>query len=107
MSVKIAINGFGRIGRMALRVAYDWPGVEFVHINETATDAYGSAHLLNFDSAHGRWHHEAREQDGQIVIGKHAMSYSQNKHIDETNWAGLDVDVVIEATGEFRTRVSL
>ena len=107
MAIKVAINGFGRIGRMALRVAYDWPEVEFVHINEVATDAYGSAHLLNFDSAHGRWHHEAREQDDQIIIGKHAISYSQNQDIDQTNWAGLGVDVVIEATGKFRTRVSL
>lgn len=107
MSVKIAINGFGRMGRLALRVAYDWPDVEIVHINEIATDAYGSAHLLNFDSTHGRWHHEAREQDDQILIGKHAISYSQNKDIGQTNWAGLGVDVVIEATGSFRTRDSL
>ncbi len=51
--VKVAINGFGRMGRLALREAYDWPDVAFVHINETATDAEGSAHLLHFDSAHG------------------------------------------------------
>ncbi|MDG6777157.1 ArsJ-associated glyceraldehyde-3-phosphate dehydrogenase [Thiomicrorhabdus sp. zzn3] len=107
MTVKVAINGFGRMGRLALRVAYDWPEVEFVHINETATDAYGSAHLLNFDSAHGRWQHEAREDADQIVIGEHAISYSQNADIAATDWAALEVDVVLECTGKFRTRGSL
>lgn len=105
--IKVAINGFGRMGRLALRVAYDWPGIEFVHINEIATDAYGSAHLLNFDSTHGRWHHEAREDADQIIIGDHAMSYSQNPEISAVDWASLEVDVVIEATGEFRTLDSL
>ncbi|WP_028485818.1 ArsJ-associated glyceraldehyde-3-phosphate dehydrogenase [Thiomicrorhabdus chilensis] len=103
MTIKVAINGFGRMGRLALRVAYDWPGVEFVHINETATDAYGSAHLLNFDSAHGRWHHQATEDADQIVIGDHAISYTQNSAIGDTDWAALEVDVVLECTGAFRT----
>lgn len=103
MTVKVAINGFGRMGRLAMRVAYDWPEIEIVHINETATDAYGSAHLINFDSVHGRWHHQAKEQDDQIIIGGHAISYSQNKNIADTDWGAMDVDVVIESTGEFRT----
>lgn len=107
MTVKVAINGFGRMGRLAMRVAYDWPDVEFVHINETATDAYGSAHLLSFDSAHGRWPHEAHEDADQIIIGEHAISYSQNKDIAATDWAALGVDVVLECTGKFRTRESL
>lgn len=107
MTVRVAINGFGRMGRLALRVAYDWPNVEVVHINEIATDAYGSAHLLNFDSVHGRWHHQACEKGGQILIGQNAIGYSQNREIDQTDWAGLDVDVVIESTGEFRTCESL
>ena len=105
--IKVAINGFGRMGRLALRVAYDWPEIEFVHINETATDAYGSAHLLNFDSAHGRWHHEAKEDADQIIINGHAISYSQNESISATNWAALEVDLVIESTGVFRTQESL
>ena len=105
--IKVAINGFGRIGRLALRVAYDWPGIEFVHINEIATDAYGSAHLLNFDSAHGRWHHEAYEDTDQIIIGDHVISYSQYSDISVVDWATLEVDIVIEATGQFRSRESL
>ncbi|NPA72391.1 MAG: ArsJ-associated glyceraldehyde-3-phosphate dehydrogenase [Gammaproteobacteria bacterium] len=105
--IKIAINGFGRMGRLAMRVAYDWQDVEIVHINEIATDAHGSAHLLKFDSTHGRWHHDVAEQDGKIVINGHAISYSQNSQIAETDWGCLGVDVVIESTGAFRTRETL
>lgn len=107
MTIKVAINGFGRMGRLGLRVAFDWAELEFVHINETATDAYGSAHLLNFDSAHGRWHHEAVEDADQIIINGHAISYSTNKDIADTDWGALGVDVVLECTGKFRTRESL
>ncbi|MDG6773840.1 ArsJ-associated glyceraldehyde-3-phosphate dehydrogenase [Thiomicrorhabdus sp. ZW0627] len=107
MMIKVAINGFGRMGRLALRVAYDWPEIEFVHINEIATDAYGSAHLLNFDSAHGRWHHQATEYADQIMINDQVIGYSQNAQIADTDWASLGVDVVIEATGKFRTQESL
>ena len=101
--VRIAINGFGRMGRLAMRVAFDWPEIEIVHINEIATDAVGSAHLLNFDSAHGRWHNEAIEQNGQIIVGDQVIGYSMNKDVSETQWGDLNVDVVIESTGKFRT----
>ncbi len=105
--IRIAINGFGRMGRLAMRHAFDWPEIEIVHINEISTDAYGSAHLLNFDSAHGRWKHEACEKEGRIIINESVISYSSNKNIADTNWAELDVDVVIESTGEFRTKADL
>lgn len=101
--IRVAINGFGRMGRLAMRVAFDWPEVEIVHINEIATDAVGSAHLLNFDSAHGRWHHEALEKNGQIIVGDSVIGYSMNKAVSETQWGDLNVDVVIESTGKFRT----
>lgn len=54
MPIRIGINGFGRIGRLALRAAFDWPEFEFVHINDPAGDAATFAHLVNFDSVHGR-----------------------------------------------------
>lgn len=63
MKIKIGINGFGRIGRLALRAAFDWPEFEFVQINDPAGDAVTFAHLVNFDSVHGRWHHEATADD--------------------------------------------
>lgn len=67
MSTKIAINGFGRMGRLALRAAWDWPEFEIVHINEHAGDAKTAAHLLNFDSVHGKWEHEAVVDNGEFV----------------------------------------
>jgi glyceraldehyde 3-phosphate dehydrogenase len=101
--IKVAINGFGRMGRLGLRQAFDWPELEFVHINEIATDAAGSAHLLNFDSAHGRWHHEASAQNQTITIHDHAIGYSSCQNIHEFDWGALDVDVVLECTGAYRT----
>lgn len=55
MAIKIGINGFGRMGRLALRAAWEWDDVEFVQINDPAGDAATLAHLLEFDSVHGRW----------------------------------------------------
>jgi glyceraldehyde 3-phosphate dehydrogenase len=107
--IRVAINGFGRMGRLALREAFDWSQVEFVHINEIATDVVGSAHLLHFDSAHGRWHHEvtANPEEQTMAIEEQTISYSSNKDIADTDWAALNVDVVIEATGKFRTKEAL
>ena len=67
MAIKVGINGFGRIGRLALRAAYAWPEFEFVHINDPAGDAATFAHLLNFDSVHGRWHLGATNTTDSIV----------------------------------------
>ncbi|KUJ71463.1 ArsJ-associated glyceraldehyde-3-phosphate dehydrogenase [Thiomicrospira sp. WB1] len=105
MTIKVAINGFGRMGRLALREAFDRPEFEFVHINEVATDAAGSAHLLHFDSAHGRWHHETGTDGRNIVINDTLIPYTTNQAIADTDWSGADL--VIEATGEFRTRAAL
>ncbi len=59
MAIKVGINGFGRMGRLALRAAWGWPEFEFIQINDPGGDAATLAHLLNFDSVHGRWQHEA------------------------------------------------
>lgn len=101
MTIKIGINGFGRIGRLALRAAWAWPEFEFVHINDPAGDAETHAHLLNFDSVHGRWGHEASAVDGAIVIDGKRISVSHNKAIADTDWRGCDV--VIEASGKMKT----
>ena len=68
MAVEHLFNGFGRIGRLALRAAWDWPELEFIQINDPAADAVTHAHLLNFDSVHGRWSHEAVGTDDAIVV---------------------------------------
>jgi len=102
--VRVAINGFGRMGRLGLRQAFGWEGIEFVHINEIATDAAGSAHLLNFDSAHGRWQHKARAEANEIIVGDQRIGYSSHKALSDFDWGALNVDVVLECTGKFRTR---
>ena len=101
MTIKIGINGFGRIGRLALRAAWAWPEFEFVHINDPAGDADTHAHLLNFDSVHGRWGHEASAVGGAIVIEGKRITVSHNKAIADTDWRGCDV--VIEASGKMKT----
>ncbi len=65
--MKIGINGFGRMGRLALRAAWDWPELEFVQINDPAGDAATLAHLLTFDSVHGIWHHQATAEGQRDV----------------------------------------
>jgi glyceraldehyde 3-phosphate dehydrogenase len=60
MAVNIGINGFGRIGRLALRAAWDWPEVNFLHVNEVKGGPETAAHLLQFDSVHGKWERQIR-----------------------------------------------
>lgn len=100
MSIKVGINGFGRIGRLALRAAFDWPEVEFVQINDVAGDAATLAHLLEFDSVQGRWHHAVSNEGEQIVINGKVIKTSQQKSIEAVDWSCCDV--VIEATGKHR-----
>lgn len=105
MTIKVGINGFGRMGRLTLRAAWGWPEIEFVQINDPAGDAATLAHLLNFDSIHGRWAHEATANGSDIVINGQTIRTSRNKTIAETDWSGCDV--VIEASGKMRTKALL
>lgn len=105
MTMKIGINGFGRIGRLALRAAYNWEGIEFVHINDPAGNPETLAHLLNFDSVHGRWEHDALHDESSIVIGGRKISVTQNRAIAETDWS--ECDVVIESSGKMKSQTLL
>ncbi len=105
MSIKIGINGFGRIGRLAFRKAWDTAGLELVHINDPAADAATYAHLLNFDSVHGRWQHEAEAQEGRIVIGGKHIGVSTGRSISDVDWSACDV--VIEASGKMKDQAVL
>ena len=96
-TIKVGINGFGRIGRLALRAAWDWPDVEFVAINDPGADAGTLAHLLTFDSVHGRWSRDASVDGTNVVIDDHRIRVTHNRTIAETDWSGCDV--VIEASG--------
>lgn len=101
MTIKIGLNGFGRIGRLALRAAWDWPEFEFVHINDPAGDAAIHAHLINFDSVHGRWKHEATADGDDVVIQGRHIRVTANKAIADTDWSGCDL--VIECSGKMKT----
>ncbi|MEM7797049.1 MAG: ArsJ-associated glyceraldehyde-3-phosphate dehydrogenase [Cyanobacteria bacterium P01_C01_bin.118] len=99
---RIAINGFGRIGRLVCRAA--WPHLNFVHINEIAGGAVTAAHLLKFDSVHGRWgpEVEAISEDSILINGK-SVGFSTYGTPGEVPWDDLGVDIVLECSGQFRT----
>ncbi len=97
MSVRVGINGFGRMGRLGFRAGWDKNEYSIVQVNEIATDATGSAHLLKFDSVHGTWPIETTTDNNNIFIDGKTISYSSNAVIADTDWSGCDI--VIEATG--------
>ncbi len=105
MAIKIGINGFGRMGRLALRAAWEWDDVEFVQINDPAGDAATLAHLLEFDSVHGRWRYPVTANQDGIQIQEKTIRTTRNKTISETDWSGCDV--VIEASGVMKTKALL
>ena len=97
MTVRIGINGFGRMGRLGVRAGWDREGIAIVQVNEIATDASGSAHLLKFDSVHGTWSEECSADGDAMIVAGQRIAYSRNAAIGETDWS--DCDIVIEATG--------
>lgn len=105
MTIKVGINGFGRMGRLSMRAAFDWDDVEIVQINDPAGNAETFAHLMTFDSVHGKWHHEASHNDNAIIINGKKIGFSQNTKTQETDWS--QCDVVIEASGKIKTKALL
>ncbi len=101
---RIGINGFGRMGRLAFRVAWERDDIEVVHINELHGDAETAAHLLTFDSVHGRWDQEVTSSDDSISVnGGSPISYSSHANLGEVPWDEVGADIVLECTGQFRT----
>ena len=98
MSIRIGINGFGRMGRLGLRAGWGRDGISFVHINEIACNAAGSAHLLQFDSVHGSWSHACGGDGERVTIDDEVIGYSSNPALADSDWSGCDI--VIEATGK-------
>jgi len=105
MAKKIAINGFGRIGRLTLRRLLNMRGIEVVAINDL-TDNATLAHLFKYDSAHGQFDGAVRATSKSIVIkGKSIQAFSE-RNPENLPWKDLGVDVVLECTGVFRTKES-
>ncbi|AHB88585.1 glyceraldehyde-3-phosphate dehydrogenase Gap [Thermosynechococcus sp. NK55a] len=107
MGVGIGINGFGRIGRLVLRAAWGWPELDFRHINEIKGGTAAAAHLLEFDSVHGRWRQTIQAKEGAIAINDQIISFSEAKTPAEVPWQERGVEIVLECSGQFRTAEQL
>jgi glyceraldehyde 3-phosphate dehydrogenase len=101
--IRVAINGFGRIGRVFMRYALQDPNVEVVAINDL-TDEHTLAHLFKYDSVHGKYKGEVSGEKGQIKIDQHIIQCYAAKNPEELPWKALEIDVVVESTGHFTTR---
>ena len=105
--LRIGINGFGRMGRLALRAAWRWPEFAFAHINELRGDAATAAHLLTFDSVHGRWSEDVSGDEGALTIEGTSVGFSDAAVPGDVPWGSLGIEIVLECSGSFRTRESL
>ena len=103
MSIRVGINGFGRIGRNVLRASLDTPELEFVAINDI-TDAPTLAHLLRYDSVHGRLDADVHAEDDALVVNGNRIRISQERDPGKLPWKDLGVDVALESTGLFTSR---
>ncbi len=106
MSVRVAINGFGRIGRLVFKGAFNDENIEFVAINDL-TDAHTLAHLLKYDSSHGRFPDKVRFEGEYLFAGDKKVKVIAERDPVNLPWGDLGVDVVVESTGVFRTRAKL
>jgi glyceraldehyde 3-phosphate dehydrogenase len=104
MALRVGINGFGRIGRLVVRIAED-RGVplEIVAVNDI-TDAPTLAHLLKYDSVHGVWPKAGKVEDGHLLVGGRKIKVLAEKDPAKLPWKDLGVDVVLESTGKFTDR---
>lgn len=103
MAIKVGINGFGRIGRCVFKVIEKRSDIEVVSINDL-TDAKTLAHLLKYDSVHGKFDGTVEAKESSILVNGRDIPITSVKNPAELDWAGKGVDVVIEATGVFRTK---
>jgi glyceraldehyde 3-phosphate dehydrogenase len=104
---RIAINGFGRIGRLTFRAAALWPEFDWVLVNDPKADAETCAHLLNFDSVQGRWAQEAIAEGEGFRVGENRVVCTAHSKPGDVDWAAHGIDVVLECSGKFRTSESL
>ena len=103
MTIRIGINGFGRIGRMVFRAAQEFGDVEVVGINDLLDPEY-LAYMLKHDSVHGKFKGDIAVDGDTLVVNGQNIRLSAERDPAELNWGDIDVDVVIESTGLFLTR---
>lgn len=107
MPIRVAINGFGRMGKLGFRAGFDNTTYDIVHINEIASDSRCMAHLLEFDSVHGRWDRDIHHDDKAIFVEGKRISVSSHPQPADIDWSSLDIDLVIDCTGKFKTEQAL
>ena len=108
MTIKIGINGMGRIGRMIIRSIFEnnHKNIEIKHINNRTNSEVTSA-LLKYDSIHGKFDAEVNFDDNHLIINKKKITYSQEDNLQNINWKKFDVDYVFECTGKFNSKKEL
>jgi glyceraldehyde 3-phosphate dehydrogenase len=107
MTTRIGINGFGRMGRLVVRALHHQPGLELVHVNERKGGLGTAAHLLEFDSVHGRFPGTVATDGATLVVDDRRITFSEHDTPGAVPWAEHGVDLVLECTGAFRTIESL
>ena len=100
---RVAINGLGRIGRALLKILYETDDFELIAVNEIAA-ADNIAYLLKHDSVYGNYERRVESKDGELVVGDETYSYLNEKEPGNLPWADMDIDIVFECTGIFRTK---
>ena len=105
MTIRLGINGFGRIGRNVLRaiIEENRSDVEIVALNITGS-IETNAHLMRYDSVHGRFQHPVTFDDNTMDVGKGPMRITNTRHIADLDWGAVDVDIVLECTGAYNSR---
>ena len=101
--MRIGINGFGRIGRLVFRALWGRPGIELVHVNEPSGDGASCAHLLVFDSVHGRWNHDVTGDADGFRVGDERVSTTRCSDPTAVPWQAAGVELVLECSGRFKT----
>jgi glyceraldehyde 3-phosphate dehydrogenase len=104
--INIGINGFGRIGRRVFRLALDHPDINVVAINDLA-NAETMAHLLKYDSIHGVLHRDVHAEKGTLVVDQQRITFFNHNDPGSIPWSEQQVDIVVEATGKFKTTETL
>ena len=107
MTVRVGINGFGRMGKLGMRAGWGRKGLQFVHINEIKGDAECHAHLLEFDSVHGRWDQNIFFDENSLSIHGETIGFSNHQMPEDVDWGTKGIDLLIDCSGKFKTAQAL
>ena len=103
MAVNVAINGFGRIGRLLVRALVNHPNLQLVHVNEHKGDVATAAHLMQFDTVHGKFDGISETNGIDLLINGQRVSYSSHSSPKNIHWSDIGADIILECTGALKT----